>query len=140
MAHDGKRKQAPRVDVREAAGVLDAGTSKEKVAALELLCPCRNRVYDRELWEKIVRERRSDEPGVAHQAEHALGTLLQRAAVDPRSQALIEELEAEAQAGVLESLVNISLWGPRGRPSRRKYMTRCSSGRLKALRSLAYKL
>ena len=40
--------------------VLDTGgSSEEKCDALTRLCPCRNRIYDREAWQRIFRQVRT---------------------------------------------------------------------------------
>lgn len=56
---------------------------------LMLLCPCRNVRYDKEVWEAIFREAGSSDRKVRDQAHHAIGTLRERARIDPRSQALV---------------------------------------------------
>lgn len=61
-----------------------------KARALRLLCPCRNRRYDREVWLAIMEAYEDASTGRERdQAGHAVGTLLERARIDPRSQELL---------------------------------------------------
>jgi hypothetical protein len=126
-----------RLDKRsELIRVLDEGYSEELCQALETLCPCRNRVYDREVWQRIFEARNSDDPRVRHQASHAIDTLLQRAPHDQRSLQLLLKLKRDFGEDfgkrIPWSSFNIGLYGPRSRPSRRKHMTYSKRGRWKA--------
>ena len=57
--------------------VLDTGgSSEEKCDALTRLCPCRNRIYDREAWQRIFRPSEDDDWQVRQKAKHAIDTLL----------------------------------------------------------------
>lgn len=125
-------------EIPQLVRVLDEGTSEEKSHVLRLLCPCRNRVYDIEVWRKIFEAHESGDPGVRHDAAHTIGTLQQRALIDPRSWKLLLQLEQELGQNLRQGIIGISLWGPRSRPSRRKRMTYCKTGRLKALASLQF--
>lgn len=59
-------------------------------SALRAACPCRNRRYDKELWLAIFQTRaETTTPTVRDAAEHAIGTLRERARNDPRSQELL---------------------------------------------------
>jgi hypothetical protein len=118
--------------------ILDEGTSEEKSHVLRLLCPCRNRVYDVEVWRKVFELHESAEPGVRHDAGHAIGTLQQRALIDPRSWKLLLQLEQELGQNLRQGIMGIGMWGPRSRPSRRKRMTFCKTGRAKAWASLQF--
>lgn len=61
--------------------------------ALRVLCPCRNRVYDREIWREVFHAyEHGTGDNVRDQAQHAIETLLQRARIDPRSQELLRWL------------------------------------------------
>lgn len=58
-------------------------------AALRAACPCRNRRYDKELWLAIFQTyAETNIYTVRDAAEHAIGTLRERARTDPRSQEL----------------------------------------------------
>ncbi len=125
-------------DLEELIRTLDRGEPEDQCRALRLLCPCRNRVYDREAWLRIFRARHSNEFGVRDAAHHAIQTLRSRALVDPRTWDLLvtlgREMDEDLLGGCLDS---IGQWGPANRPSRRKRMTACRTGRLKALASLS---
>ena len=59
-------------------------------AALRAACPCRNRRYDKELWLAIFHTYAETQAfTVRDAAEHAIGTLRERARNDPRSQELL---------------------------------------------------
>src|SRR5579871_3141571 len=133
MALPGKGERIEDLD--ELVRILDDGTTEEKCHALTLLCPCRNRVYDTEVWARIFRARESDEVGVRDKAAHAIGTLMDRVSTDPRSWELLIQLEDQVGEDLRTGILSIGLWGPRNRPSRRKRMTHCKTGRWKALAS-----
>lgn len=92
------------------------------------------------MWERILCGRESEDGEVRHEAGHAVQTLSQRAARDPRAWELLRDLEAEHGGGLLGSVVNIGLWGPRHRPSRRKRMAPPPGGSAKARASLEMRL
>ena len=57
--------------------VLDTGgSSEEKCDALTRLCPCRNRIYDREVWQRIFMASEDDDWQVRQKEKHAIDTLL----------------------------------------------------------------
>src|SRR5438105_4716154 len=91
---------------------LNSGDSEEACRALALFCPCRNRVYDREVWKAIFAARDSGLPGARDGAEHAIGTLRERAHTDPRSQKLLSELDEYLDEDLLD-MAAIAEWGPR---------------------------
>ncbi|HZT41064.1 MAG TPA: hypothetical protein VFA07_02685 [Chthonomonadaceae bacterium] len=83
--------------------------------ALRLLCPCRNRRYDKEVWRAIFEVYQTTQGGgVRDQALHAIETLRQRARTDPRSQELLRWLVAQdiAMPGMEQA---IPIWRPLGR-------------------------
>jgi len=82
-------------ELSELVRALDEGTREEQCHALRLLCPCRNRVYDHEAWQKIFRARERGTPDVRHQADHAIETLRQRALGDSRSWELVVHLKQD---------------------------------------------
>src|SRR5437016_14071314 len=62
--------------------------------ALRMLCPCRNRVYDRDVWVEIYRA--LDSPlgeEVRDRAEHAVKTLEERAQTSEEAKELLDWLE-----------------------------------------------
>lgn len=111
---DPEKARVTSRDVPRLLGALGGDDPVAKREALRTLCPCRNRRYDREVWLAIFE---AYETGVGDdvrdQAQHAIGTLLQRARTDPRSQELLEWL---AQQGVTSMPVAeaIPVW--RARP------------------------
>jgi hypothetical protein len=127
------REQIGPGDIPELARMLDEGDDEKQCRALTLLCPCRNRVYSPELWSRVFRARGSGEFQVKDRAHHAILTLLDRAEVDPRSSILLASLEEELGPDTVVAAETIRRWGPRHRPSRRKRMTACRSGRRNAL-------
>lgn len=87
--HRPKRKVTAG-DVPRLLEDLSCGTPAAQRDTLELLCPCRNRVYDREVWLAIFKAYEHGVNGaVRDQAGHAIGTLRERARNDPRSQELL---------------------------------------------------
>jgi hypothetical protein len=95
---DGPRKSA-RITWRDVPRLLESlscGDEQNRKQTLELLCPCRNRRYDKEVWVAIFDAYHNAEgAGVRDQAGHAIGTLYERARNDPRSQELLRWLEAQ---------------------------------------------
>jgi len=99
-------------DVPELMETLLCGDPIAKKNALTLLCPCRNRRYDRPLWLEIFRSYEHAELGaVRDQAYHAIETLLQRARTDPRSQDLLHWV-AEQGVTSLSFDQAIPVWRP----------------------------
>lgn len=82
-------------DLPELMRILNQGTKDEQCRALRLLCPCRNRVYDLEIWQKIFRARESGDFSVQHQAEHAIETLRQRALLHLQSWELLAQVKKD---------------------------------------------
>ena len=61
-----------RGEMRSLVLALQAG--QEKFDALMRLCPCRNCVYDREVWKRIFVARESDDFKIRQEAKHAIQT------------------------------------------------------------------
>lgn len=83
--------------------------------ALRLLCPCRNRRYDKEVWVAIFQTYACAEGiEVRDQALHAIETLRLRARTDPRTQELLRWLSDQdvLMPGFEEA---VPVWKPRGR-------------------------
>jgi hypothetical protein len=101
-------------DVPDLLDALEGDDPDAKHEALRLLCPCRNRRYDREVWLAIFRAYECAETGSERdQALHAIGTLIERARTDPRSQELLRWLaDQEVSSMPLEEA--IPAWRPRG--------------------------
>lgn len=77
-------------DVLEMLEALACSDTEMQKNTLQMLCPCRNRVYDRQVWIAIFEAYEQADTGeVRDQAFHAIDTLLQRARTDPRSQELL---------------------------------------------------
>jgi len=105
-----------RINGRSLPQILDQLNGEDPHAqekALRALCPCRNRVYDSEVWRQIFAAHHNDPVGaVRDQAWHAIDTLLKRARTDPRSQDLLRRLAAqEVTTHNLEAA--IPEWRPR---------------------------
>ena len=88
-------------EIPELMRALCEGTEEEYAHALMLLCPCRNRVYDRKLWEKIFLAWQTNEGG--DQPDHNIETLRRRAVRDPRAQELLLQLDEDLKTGKLFS-------------------------------------
>ena len=88
---------------------------------LTRLCPCRNRVYDREVWTRLFVVRESDDSQVRQAAKHAIHTLLDNAKTDPRSQELLLRLPPDLTGDLdLQGLLaRIGMHGPQHRPTRK---------------------
>lgn len=112
------QKQEEKVTSFDLPGLLDileGDKVEDKQKALELLCPCRNVHYNQEVWRAIFQMAESaDGDHIRHQAQHAIGTLRERAVTDPRSQELLLRL---VEDGVdIPDLGNIiPVWDPLGR-------------------------
>jgi hypothetical protein len=90
-------------DVPRLLETLTCGDADAQRQTLGLLCPCRNRVYDRDVWLEIfhiydragvaatVRGEKAFET-VRHQAEHAIDTLRELARTDERARELMQWL------------------------------------------------
>ncbi|MBV9470878.1 MAG: hypothetical protein JO316_14505 [Abitibacteriaceae bacterium] len=76
---------------------LEGTDSEAQCNALQQLCPCRNRCYDKAVWLKIFELRDSTSaPRVRDQANHAIDTLLrERVRIDPRSRDLVRWLREQ---------------------------------------------
>lgn len=112
------RKQQDKItprDMPRLLEILEGDNAEEKQKALRLLCPCRNAHYNKEVWKKVFLAAESGEDGhVRDQAQHAIGTLRERARLDPRSQDLLLQLAAEGI--VLPEIADIlPAWNPGGR-------------------------
>ena len=78
---------------------LDEGSFGERSQAMRELCPCRNDVLDKAVWEKVFQA--AHQPGkVRVQAIHAIATLLQRSKTSGRWRAVLKDFEDELD-GVL---------------------------------------
>jgi hypothetical protein len=116
LPHDGRDRlqcnNLPAVTARNVEAIVEilAGDDAEaQCALLEALCPCRNRIYSRDIWRAIfaVRER-TENPSVKDKAAHAIGTLRERVRTDPRSQELVRDLAGEiGAAGSLEAAIPV---------------------------------
>lgn len=106
-------------DVPRLIEILEGEDSMAQCDALTGLCPCRNRVYDKEVWRAIFcAYEETDNADVRDKAAHAIQTLRERVRIDPRSQELVLSLASEnATAAVLESAVPV--WNPRTPRTRR---------------------
>lgn len=76
---------------------LEGTDSEAQCNALQQLCPCRNRCYDKAVWLKIFELRDNPAaPRVRDQANHAIDTLLrERVRIDPRSRDLVRWLRQQ---------------------------------------------
>src|SRR5579884_3400035 len=75
-------------DIPHLIATLGCGTENAQQRVLRLLCPCRNRVYDVEVWMAIFRtydSRTDDTDLVRHRAKHAIDTLRKQARTNPFS-------------------------------------------------------
>lgn len=112
------RKQEEKVtsqDMPRLLDILEGDQPEEKQHVLRLLCPCRNPHYNKEVWKTVFHAAAEGEDGhVRDQAQHAIGTLRERARTDPRSQDLLLQLAADGV--VLPGLQDIiPVWDPLGR-------------------------
>ncbi len=112
------QKRAAKVTSQDVPRLLETLACADPHAqkdALQLLCPCRNRRYDQELWLAICRAyQEGDTGGVRDQAGHAIETLRQRARTDPRSQKLVLWLTEQGALSLpLDRIV--PEWQPTGR-------------------------
>jgi hypothetical protein len=99
-------------DIPRLLETLTYGDAGAQCSTLRMLCPCRNVRYDEEVWLAIFRAyESSDRTGVRHDALHAIGTLLERARTDPRTQDLLRRLVEKGVRSIsLESA--IPTWRP----------------------------
>ena len=84
-------------DIPRLLETLSCGDAKEQQHVLKQLCPCRNRRYDQDIWLAIFQAYTCEDagPGVRDQAGHAIGTLMERARTDPRTQELLRWLVSQ---------------------------------------------
>ncbi len=112
-----RRKGHGRLTARDMPRILAAIEGEDPDArhdALRAMCPCRNRRYDREAWLAILQTyETADGDAERDDAQHALGTLVERARRDPRSQELLRWL---AEQGVSSLILDSAIpeWRPRG--------------------------
>jgi hypothetical protein len=96
MAHKNPEERVVSRDVPRLLDLLACDDVNAQAQTLTLLCPCRNVRYDKEVWVAIFKAREcAESPVVRDRAEHAIGTLLERARTDPRSQELLRWLVAQ---------------------------------------------
>jgi hypothetical protein len=105
-----------RITSQDAPLLLHALTEGDGAAqqeALRLLCPCRNRCYDRELWLEVFHAyEEAGGDGVRDAIGHAVTTLLERARTDPRTQELLRWL-SEQDATFMHLEAAVPVWRPR---------------------------
>src|SRR5579871_3684061 len=93
-------------DVPRLLKTLACGDEAARRETLGLLCPCRNRIYDKDIWLAIFRtyqeadmaitmRGREDQELVRDRARHAIETLHEHAGFDQDAKALLDELAAE---------------------------------------------
>jgi len=107
-----KKQKITSRDIPRLLETLACDDPKAQVETLTLLCPCRNVRYDKEVWLAIFRASHCTEShGVRDRAEHAIGTLRERARTDPRTQELVIWLVEQGAAS--DSLADaIPAWRP----------------------------
>lgn len=118
--HDGtgrlRRRTVPPITARAADTIIEAlaeGDVETQCELLEALCPCRNRIYSRDVWRAIFDLRdRTESPTVRDKASHAIGTLQERVRTDPRSQELAGWLADEVDSAAFLGAA-IPVWNPR---------------------------
>jgi hypothetical protein len=94
------RLASQRLDVIEET--LACGSLDDQKDLLTALCPCRNRRYDQNVWLAIFRAAEEGETGaIRDQAQHAIGTLMERVKTDPRTQKLVRQLIDDGQVSRL---------------------------------------
>lgn len=102
-------------DVPELLKTLSCGDAVDQTIALQKLCPCRNRRYDREVWLAIFRAYEAEKSiAVRDQAFHAIDTLIKRGKNDPRTQELLCWL-SEQGITALPLAEAVPEWKPGGR-------------------------
>jgi hypothetical protein len=91
---------------------LACGSHEDQKQLLTALCPCRNRRYDQNVWLAIFRAAEEGETGaIRDQAQHAIGTLMERVKTDPRTQKLVRKLLEEGSISRI-SAEAIPSWQP----------------------------
>lgn len=110
-----ERQQSQRLAMQHLQAIEDTlacGTHEDQKELLTALCPCRNRRYDQNVWAAIFRSAHDGETGaIRDQAHHAIGTLMERARTDPRTQELL--LKLREQGAVSQTVEDsIPTWRP----------------------------
>lgn len=104
-------------DMPRLLDILHGCEPHEQAEALTVLCPCRNRRYDREIWRAVFELYNRNEVlplQVRDNAQHAIETLFDRARKDPRTQYLLLWLEGQGLCSrPLDGL--LPKWRPGGR-------------------------
>ena len=76
---------------------INAAKSDARCEALRELCPCRNQVYDIDVWREIFRAAREGKRRTRHRAAHAIATLLQKSQTSARWRDLLQRLDADLE-------------------------------------------
>ncbi|HLV80431.1 MAG TPA: hypothetical protein VKT32_09115 [Chthonomonadaceae bacterium] len=86
----------PRIDPAVLLQMLRSDDVEAQRHALLVVCPCRNRYYDKEIWRAIFAVRDTGTDGKARErAHHVIGTLQERTRFDMRSLELLNWLKAQ---------------------------------------------
>ena len=107
------RKRITPGDVPRLREILEGEDAAAQCDALMGLCPCRNRVYNREVWRAIFEVYETTESAeVRDKASHAIQTLRERIRTDPRSQDLVRSLAGESPSAA-QLMDAVPVWNPR---------------------------
>ncbi len=91
------KRRVNRYSAAEITASINAEKSDQRCDVLKELCPCRNQVYDLEVWREIFRAARDGKLRTRHRAAHAIATLLQKSQTRARWRDLLQRLDADLQ-------------------------------------------
>ncbi len=91
------KRRVNRYSAAEITASINAAKSDQRCDVLKELCPCRNQVYDIEVWREIFRAARVGKLRTRHRAAHAIATLLQKSQTSARWRDLLQRLDADLE-------------------------------------------
>lgn len=95
------RDRLRRYSAADIVASINAAKSDTRCDVLQELCPCRNQVYDIDVWREIFRAAREGSRRTRKRAAHAIATLLQKSQTSARWRDLLQRLDAELE-GLME--------------------------------------
>ncbi len=91
------KRRVNRYSAAQITASINGAKSEQRCDVLRELCPCRNHVYDIEVWREIFRAGREGNLRTRHRAAHAIATLLQKSQTSRRWRHLLQRLDADLE-------------------------------------------
>ncbi len=86
-----------RYSAAEIMASINAAKSDTRCNVLKELCPCRNQLYDIDVWREIFRAARDGNRRTRRRAAHGIATLLQKSQTSVRWRNLLQSLDADLE-------------------------------------------